>query len=369
MRIAQIAPLAESVPPQLYGGTERVVASLTNELVRRGHDVTLFASGDSQTLARLVPVVPRSLRLSGVTDCAPAQIRQLDMVFGRADEFDIIHSHVDFQALPFGRFVETPVVHTLHGRLDLPEIQPVYAHFDDAPLVSISDNQRRLLQHWNWIGTVYNGLELGEYGYHPNSGNYLAFLGRISPEKGIEQAIAVAQSTGLPLKIAAKIDPTNADYYEERVKPLLHNSLIEYVGEITEQEKDIFLGHAMALLFPIDWPEPFGLVMVEAMATGCPVIASRRGSVPEVLVDGVTGYVCDSVETMALACSRVEQLDRSACRERAMERFSATQMTDGYEAVYRRLRGSQVTPQLSSLRAAPTIDVARREESMANARS
>jgi glycosyltransferase involved in cell wall biosynthesis len=344
MRIAQLAPLVESVPPQLYGGTERVVASLTDELVRRGHDVTLFASGDSQTRAQLVPVVPQALRLTGVTDYTPIHMLALDMVFSRAEEFDVIHSHIDFLALPFGRLVQTPVVHTLHGRLDLPEIQPVFGHFADAALVSISNNQRRLLPHWNWLGTVYNGLDLGAYSLHPHPGGYLAFLGRISPEKGLEDAIAVARLTGLPLKIAAKLDPVDQEYYERQVQPLLDTPLIEYVGEITEQEKDSFLGHALALLFPICWPEPFGLVMVEAMAGGCPVIASRCGSVPEVLADGVTGFVCDSVEEMALACRQVAQLDRAACRVRAIEQFNAARMAKGYEALYQRLLHADAPP-------------------------
>ena len=316
MRIAQLAPLVESVPPQRYGGTERVVAALTDELVRRGHEVTLFASGDSQTQATLVPVVPQSLRLTDVPDATPAHMLALDMAFSRAGEFDVIHSHVDFLGLPFGRLVSTPVLHTLHGRLDLPELQPVFRHFQEAGLVSISDNQRRLLPDWHWLGTVYNGIDLDAYSLHPKPGAYLAFLGRICADKGVEEAIQVAHLTGLPLKIAAKVDPADADYFATRVQPLLDGSLVEYVGEIREQEKDAFLGHARALLFPIRWPEPFGLVMVEAMASGCPVIASRCGSVPEVLVDGVTGFVCDSVQEMALACAQVTQLSRAACRLR-----------------------------------------------------
>jgi glycosyltransferase involved in cell wall biosynthesis len=225
----------------------------------------------------------------------------------------------------------------------------VFGHFADAALVSISDNQRRLLPHWNWLGTVYNGLDLDGFTLHPHAGSYLAFLGRISPEKGLEDAIAVAKLTGLPLKIAAKLDPADVQYYESRVRPLLDNSRIEYVGEITEQEKESFLGHALALLFPICWPEPFGLVMVEAMAAGCPVIASRRGSVPEVLTDGITGFVCDSVQEMALACTQVPQLNRAACRARAVEQFSAARMADGYETLYHRLTRAHDLPTFAPL--------------------
>ncbi len=339
MRIAQIAALMESIPPSRYGGTERVVASLTDELVRRGHDVTLFASGDSKTSARLVPVVPRALRSAGVQDAMPSVLLALRMAFERADEFDVIHSHVDLAALPFGRFVTTPVLHTFHGRLDLPTIRPLCDHCRDAALVSISDNQRRLLPNWNWMGTVYNGIDLDNFAFRPRPGGYLAFLGRISPEKGVEDAIAVARTAGLPLKIAAKIDPVDQDYYDSRVRPLLDDPLVEYIGEITEEEKDAFLGHAMALIFPISWPEPFGLVMVEAMATGTPVITTRCGSVSEVVVDGATGVVCDSVEEMALACDQVSRLDRGACRNWVESRFTTARMVDGYEAIYRRLVG------------------------------
>jgi glycosyltransferase involved in cell wall biosynthesis len=337
MRIAQLAPLVESVPPRQYGGTERVVAALTEELVRRGHDVTLFAAGDSQTAARLVAVTPRALRPAGVRDYGPSITLALAMAFARAHEFDIIHSHLDHPALPYGRLVRTPVVHTLHGRLDLPEIQPLFGHMADAHLVSISNNQRRLVPHWNWVGTVYNGIDLHNFAFYPRPGDYLAFLGRISPEKGIEDAIAVARLAGIPLKIAAKVDPVDEEYYERRVRPLITPPLVEYVGEIGEREKDAFLGGALALLFPVRWPEPFGLAMVEALATGTPVIASRCGSVQEILLDGVTGFLCDSVQEMALACGRVAALDRARCRARVEERFTARHMADGYEAIYRRL--------------------------------
>ncbi len=340
MRIAQLAPLVESVPPQLYGGTERVIAALTNELVRRGHEVTLFAAGDSQTEAELVAVVPQALRLAGVQDAMPAHLLTLGLLTKQHAQFDVVHSHLDLLALPVGRLLDTPVLHTLHGRLDLPEVRPVFGHFSDAALVSISDNQRRLLPNWNWQGTVYNGIDLGSYSFHPQPGSYLAFLGRVCPEKGLEEAIQVAELTGIPLKIAAKVDPTDRDYYESRVEPLLDSSLVEYVGEITEREKDSFLGHALALLFPISWPEPFGLVMVEAMATGTPILTSRCGSVSEIVVDGSTGFVCDSVAEMALACEQLATMDRAACRRCVEERFSAARMTDGYESIYRKLAPS-----------------------------
>jgi glycosyltransferase involved in cell wall biosynthesis len=336
MRIAQLAPLAESVPPKRYGGSERVVAALTEELVRRGHEVTLFASGDSQTSASLVPVVPHALRSEGVVNDIPAALLAIRMAFERADAFDVIHSHIDY-AVPFCRFVQTPVLHTFHGRLDLPEIQPLFQHCRDAALVSISDNQRRLLPEWNWLGTVYNGIDLDHYALHPHPGRYLAFLGRISPEKGIEEAIAVARLARLPLKIAAKVDPADQEYFEDRVQPLLSDADVEFIGEVTEDEKGDFLGQALALLFPITWPEPFGLVMVEAMAAGTPVISARFGSVPEIVVDGETGIICDSLQEMALACERVATLDRSACRARVAEAFSVPAMVTGYEALYQQL--------------------------------
>ncbi|HLZ73016.1 MAG TPA: glycosyltransferase family 4 protein [Dehalococcoidia bacterium] len=337
MKIAQIAPMQESVPPATYGGTERVVSWLIEELVRRGHDVTLFATGDSQTSATLVPVVPRALRPAGVPDYLPATMLAIGRAFERAAEFDVIHSHLDVPALPFAHLVDAPVVFTTHGRLDQPWSRVLYDAYADVQLVSVSDNQRRLLPHWNWQGTVYNGIGTAEYSFSPRGGDYLAFLGRISPEKGIEEAIQVARLAGIPLKIAAKIDPADRKYYEERVAPLLHGPLVEYVGEINQQEKDLFLGRALALLFPIRWPEPFGLVMAEAMATGTPVIAGRFGSVPEVIEDGRTGFICDSIEEMALAAERVAELDRATCRRVVEQRFSAATMAEGYEAIYRRL--------------------------------
>ena len=357
MRIAQLAPLQESVPPAKYGGTERVVSVLTEELVRRGHAVTLFATGDSTTAARLVPVVPQALRPLGVPDYLPATMLSLGQVFERAAEFDVIHAHVDVPALPFARLVTTPVLLTMHGRLDLAWLRPLFDAYRDANLVSVSDNQRRLLPRWNWLGSVYNGINLPDYNFHARPGVYLAFLGRLAPDKGVEDAIAVARMTGLPLKLAAKIDPIDRAYYEQRIAPLLADPQFTYVGEVDQRTKDAFLGGALALLFPIRWPEPFGLVMAEALATGTPVIAGRFGSVPEVIEDGVTGFICDSVEEMALAVERVGELDRAACRKAALERFSAAQMASGYEALYQRVAGRRTTPVIAlGPRSAPPRD-------------
>ncbi|MGH7312651.1 MAG: glycosyltransferase family 4 protein [Candidatus Rokuibacteriota bacterium] len=340
LRIAQVAPLYERVPPALYGGTERVVAHLTDELVRRGHRVTLFASADSLTAAELVGVVPRALRLDGDrADPLPPHVVQLDEVFQRASEFDLIHCHVDYLGFPFGRLVATPTVHTMHGRLDLPALMPVFRRFLDVPLVAISDAQRLLLREvpLNWAGTVYHGLPLDRYRFSPAGGRYLAFLGRLSPEKRPDLAIAVAHRTGLPLKIAAKVDAVDRAYVDHELAPLLDDPLIDFVGEIDDRAKSEFLGNALALLFPIDWPEPFGLAMIEAMACGTPVIARPCGSVPEIVAPGLSGFVVDTVDEMVDAVKRVDAIDRAACRRHVEERFSVARMADGYEAIYRRL--------------------------------
>jgi glycosyltransferase involved in cell wall biosynthesis len=338
MRIAQIAPLIERVPPLLYGGTERVVSALTEELVRRGHDVTLFASGDSATSARLVPIVERSLRLNpDIQDNYAYTMRQLGAVFEHAADFDIIHNHLDYFAWPFARLVRTPVVTTMHGRLDLPDLAAIVRDYRDQPLVSISDSQRNPLPGAKWAATVYNGLDLTPYRFYGGPGAYFAFIGRIAPEKNLEGAIAIARETGIPLKIAAKVDPVDEEYYQAAIKPLIDGRLIEYIGEIGEHEKGDFLGPAYALLFAVDWPEPFGLAMAEAMACGTPVLGLRRGSVPEVVEDGVTGFVRDTEEELAAAARRIPELDRRACRRRVEQRFSAAAMTGGYEAVYREL--------------------------------
>jgi glycosyltransferase involved in cell wall biosynthesis len=340
MRIAQVAPLYERVPPAFYGGTERVVAYLTEELVRRGHDVTLFASGDSRTCARLTAPTERALRLDpDARDPLSLHVIELAQVFERAEDFDVIHCHVDYLAFPFARLVGTPTVHTLHGRLDLPHLVPLFRHFHDVPVVSISDAQRAPLRHLRpaWRGTVYHGLPLEAFPFSPRGGSYLAFLGRIAPEKRPDLAIEVAKRVGLPLKIAAKVDPADRAYFEREIAPLLDHSLVEFVGEIGDAGKGAFLGGALALLFTIDWPEPFGLVMIEAMACGTPVIARPCGSVPEVLDPGLTGFLADTVEELVDAVKRVDTIDRAACRRHVERRFAVERMADDYEAIYRSL--------------------------------
>jgi glycosyltransferase involved in cell wall biosynthesis len=333
MRIAQVAPLYESVPPRGYGGTERVVAYLTDELLRRGHEVTLFASADSRTDARLVAGSSAALRLMAVRDPLAHHICMLDELFRRADDFDVIHSHVDYLAFPFLASCPVPSVSTLHGRLDLADLKPIYRRFR-VPLISISDAQRRPVAHANWLRTVYHGLPLDELTFQPQPDGYLAFLGRIAPEKRVDRAIEIAKRVDMPLKIAAKVDPADQQYYEQVVRPLLDHPLVEFIGEINGREKSEFLGRARAVLFPIDWPEPFGLVMIEAMACGTPVIAFRAGSVPEVMKDGVTGFVVGDLDEAARAVRDVQQIDRAACRAYFEGRFSVGAMTDAYLSVY-----------------------------------
>jgi glycosyltransferase involved in cell wall biosynthesis len=335
MRIAQVAPLQESVPPKAYGGTERVVSCLTEELVRRGHDVTLFASGDSETAARLVACSDQALRLNpAVEDFLPYEMVQLGKVSELAREFDIIHSHIDLLAFPFQRLVPIPMVHTMHGRMDLPDLPPALRAFPELNLVSISNDQRTPYPDGHWIATVYNGICVENFNFREKRQNYLAFIGRFSPEKGPDKAIEISKQAGLKLKLAAKIDKPDEEYYESIVKPLLDHPLIEYVGEINEDQKDEFLGNACATLFPIDWPEPFGLTMVESMACGTPVIATRCGSVPEVIDDGRTGFICDSLDGMVQAIRDISKIDRRACREHVVQRFSDQAMTTGYVEVY-----------------------------------
>ena len=342
MRIAQVAPLFESVPPPLYGGTERVVSWLTEALVRRGHDVTLFASRDSTTSARLVASSARGLRLDETpSDPHAAHIAQLGMVADRLDEFDLVHCHTDFPAFVLGRLASTPILHTLHGRLDLPAWLDVCRAFPHTPLVSISDSQRGPLAglSLNWRATVHHGLPVDDIPFTEGQGQggYLAFLGRFSPEKGPETAVAVARKVGIPLRMAAKVDPHDRDYFERVVRPLIDGTLVQYVGEIGDDEKWKFLGEALCLLFPIDWPEPFGLAMIEALACGTPVVARPHGSVPEIVVDGETGWLADTVDGLADAVRRVEAIDRARCRRVADARFSVAAMANGYESVYRDL--------------------------------
>jgi glycosyltransferase involved in cell wall biosynthesis len=355
MRIAQIAPLFESVPPQMYGGTERVVSVLTEELVSRGHVVTLFASGDSATQAKLAPCAKRSLRLDGtVTDHVALTTIELARVFDREAEFDIIHNHVDYFAFPFARQSRTPMVTTTHGRLDLDEIRNVYDYFAETPLVSISDAQREPLPASNWLGTVHNGIDFSLFKLHPAPGKYLAFLGRISPEKRPDRAIEIARALDMPLKIAAKVDEVDKDYFEHVVRPHMSHPLIEFVGEVGDKDKNEFLGNAYAYLFPIDWPEPFGLTMVEAMACGTPVVATNCGSVGEIVKDGVSGYVCRSLRELIDSVAAARKLDRSGCRAYAEAHFSAGAMADGYERIYQNMHG-QKTPLTTPTQAAGDV--------------
>ncbi len=338
MRIAQVAPLVESVPPPGYGGTERVVASLTDELVKEGHDVTLFASGDSTTSAKLVACSPGALRLDdAVIDQLAHQIVQLEAVAAAADRFDIIHWHVDYFHFPMSRRLGVPNVTTLHGRLDIADLQPVYDEFTEMPVVSISNDQRSPLPQANWVGTVYHGMPLDELLPRPQTGDYLAFLGRISPEKRADRAIEVARRAGMPLRIAAKVDDADREYYEREIEPLLEADHVDFIGEIGPQEKNEFLGHARALLFPIDWNEPFGLAMIEAMACATPVIAYRSGSVPEVIDEGVTGFVVDDIESATDAVRRLDRIDRAGVRAAFERRFDVARMARDYVDVYERV--------------------------------
>jgi len=349
MRIAQVSPLWESVPPKLYGGTERVVSYITEELVRLGHDVTLFASGDSLSAARLEAICPHALRLINHSFNREAPMTLLlERAFSGHDKFDLIHSHLDFLGFPVARRCPVPVLTTLHGRLDLPELQPVYREFADIPLVSISDAQRRPLPWANWRATVHHGLPRDLYTFHPRQGKYLAYLGRLAQEKCPDQAIKIATRAGIPLRIAAKVDPSDRDYFREHIEPLLAHPLVEYVGEITDAEKDDFLGEACALLAPFDWPEPFGLVFIEALACGTPVLALRRGSVPEIIDDGVTGFVCENPDELTAAVEQVSLLDRRHCRQAFETRFTIERMVRDYLDVYEELAGDVATPALQS---------------------
>lgn len=339
MKIAQVAPLFESVPPRLYGGTERVVSYLTEELVRQGHQVTLFASGDSMTSAELVACTPQALRLDpDARDTIPHMMVMLDKIRERADEFDILHFHIDYLHFPLFRADAGRSLTTLHGRQDLADHLPFYVRFSEMPLVSISDSQRIPLPRGNFVGTVYHGLPLDLYKpTFDSKGGYLAFLGRISPEKRPDRAIEIARKAGLPLKIAAKVDKVDEAYFRETIEPMIDGRQIEYIGEINESAKSEFLGQAAALLFPIDWPEPFGLVMIEAMASGTPVLAFRGGSVPEIIDKEVTGHIVSSVEEAVAALPTVLALDRRGIRRRFEERFSSAQMATQYVKLYQKL--------------------------------
>ena len=343
MRIAQVAPLIESVPPKHYGGTERIVSYLTEELVRAGHDVTLFASGDSVTNARLIASCERSLRKNErCKDPVAREVLLVDHVIEYVNQFDLIHFHTGYLHFPVCRYLPVPHVTTLHGRLDLPDLIPVFDRFRNEPLISISDAQRQPLPWANWQETIYHGLPKDLFTFQPRQGDYLAFLGRISPEKRVDRAIEIAKRVSMPLKIAAKVDRADRRYYKREIEPLLAESDAEWVGEISDQQKNEFLGSAYALLFPIDWPEPFGLVMIEAMACGTPIIAYDCGSVPEVMENGVTGFIVRNQDDAAQAVNQIRNLDRSRCREVFERRFAADRMAIDYVDVYKRLIDSDV---------------------------
>lgn len=356
MRIAQLAPPLEAVPPARYGGTERVISTLTEELVKRGHDVTLFASGDSCTSANLVTTCSQAgwHRDPPPRDLLPMWTTTLGRLVRRLDDFDIVHSHIDHLGFPLARWSHVPVVTTLHGRLDVPELEEALGEFSDVPLVSISCAQRRPVEWANFVATVYHGIDLDTFHVNPSGGDYLAFLGRVSPEKGLDTAIRVARRSGMPLKIAARLPLPfahdhnalqDAEYWEEVIKPLLGDT-VELVGEIGGNEKDAFLRNAAALLFPIRWPEPFGLVMVEALACGTPVLALRNGSVPEVVQDGITGFVADSEDELVEDVQRLWMIDRRACRKDVERRFSPAAMAAAYERVYESLIIERARPRI-----------------------
>ncbi|HEY9630645.1 MAG TPA: glycosyltransferase family 4 protein [Coleofasciculaceae cyanobacterium] len=339
MRIAQVAPLWERVPPPAYGGIELVVSLLTDELVRRGHDVTLFASGDSITLAKLESIHPQALRLdSTVKEYGIYEMLQMSQVYERADEFDVIHSHMGCVALPYTKLVKTPTVHTLHG-VFTPDNRKMFSHAKAQPYVSISNTQRDIDLDLNCVATVYNGIDVSSHKFFPQPDEppYLAFLARMSPEKGPHHAIAIAKAAGLTLKMAGKIDVVDAEFFEKEIKPHVDGEQIQFLGEANHEQKNNLMGRAIATLFPITWREPFGLVMTESMAAGTPVVAMRLGSTPEVIRPGVSGFLCDTLEECIEAVHQVGSLDRLACREYASNHFSVTQMADGYEAVYHKL--------------------------------
>jgi glycosyltransferase involved in cell wall biosynthesis len=335
MKIAQVSPIFESVPPKRYGGTERVIAYLTDALVRLGHEVTLFASGDSSTLARLVSATPVSIRPSPKDWSWMAwHAIQMDLVAQAAHEFDVIHFHTDYQHFPLAKQLHIPHLTTMHGRQDLSWLAPLYAHFSGMPLVSISNSQRAPMPQANWIGTVYHGLPPDLYSGNEAPGEYLLFVGRISPEKRIDRAVEIAQRCGMQLRVAAKIDEMDEAYFNDKIRPLFDLPFVEYVGEVGEQQKRVLLEGATALLFPIDWPEPFGLVMIEALASGTPVIAWRNGAIPEIVEHGVTGFIVDNVDEAVDAARRIDKIDRRACRAAFERRFTASAMANGYLRLY-----------------------------------
>lgn len=369
MKIAQIAPLFESVPPRAYGGTERVVSYLTEALTAQGHEVTLFASGDSVTRATLLPMAARGLRLDPARpDWITWHTMMIDRVFEEAHHFDVLHFHIDFLHYPLARRCATPCLTTMHGRLDRKDLLPLHTHFQVHPLVSVSNSQRGPLSQANWCGTVYHGLPIKMYRFHEQARDYFAFVGRVSPEKGLDRAIEIAIACNTRLRIAAKIDPADELYFQGAIRPLLDHPLVEFVGEIGDAEKNDFIGQARALLFPVDWPEPFGLVMIESLACGTPVIAYERGSVPEVLQHGVTGYIVHNQQEAIQAASRVNQIDRRRCRDAFERRFTADKMASRYVQVYQALidarTPAQEEPNASDFRVSAARDEARATHSI-----
>jgi glycosyltransferase involved in cell wall biosynthesis len=335
VRIAQVAPLTESVPPKLYGGTERVVSWLTEELVKQGHDVTLFASGDSQTAAELVTVCNKALRLDETCrDPFARHVMLITEVSKRGRQFDIIHSHLDYFLFPYLRHMSVRSLHTLHGRLDIPDLKPLYEEYLDMPLVSISNHQRTPIEAANWAATIYHGLPDDMYSFTAMPSDYLLFLGRICPEKRPDRAIEIAKRAGMKLVIAAKVDPVDRKYFEDEIKPMLDPKFVDYIGEVNDGQKNELLGNAKALLFPIDWPEPFGLVMIEAMACGTPIVAFDCGSVAEIIEEGVNGFRVSTIEDAVRAVEKIDAIDRIACRNTFMENYTSRRMAENYVDLY-----------------------------------
>ncbi len=344
MKIAMVAPLFESVPPKLYGGTERVVHYITEELVKRGHDVTLYASGDSVTSAKLIPIVPEALRLSGVKDPVPYILMQVEKVIADSEQFDLIHSHIDYFMFPFTRYIKKPVIHTMHGRLDLPYLPEMVRKYPDLMLTAISHSQRKLLKEGNFIATIYHGLPEDLYTFNPDPDDYVLFLGRISPEKRPDLAIKAAIKAGVKIIVAAKIDRADQEYYEKNIKELLKHPLVEFIGEINDEQKNEIIGNAKALLMPVDWPEPFGLTAIEALACGTPVIARPCGALRETIIDGETGFLRKDIDGLVRAIKEIDSIDRKKCRSYFEENFTVKKMVDRYEKVYNEVIEKFSTP-------------------------
>ncbi len=349
MRIAQIAPLQVAVPPEDYGGTERCIHNLTEALVKLGHDVTLFATGDSRTSARLVSSLAKALKFDPTVDASAYHVAHLAQIYQQADQFDVIHSHLDYLTLPFARTVRTPSVVTLHGRLDSPEVVRVLNLYPDANYIAISASQRSQQPQLNWVSTIHHAVDLDRFDFYPEHGEYLAFVGRISPEKRPDRAIEIAKMTGIPLIMAAKVDPKDQDYYDQVIKPLLNHPLVDYIGVVGEERKQELMGNALALVMPIDWPEPFGMVFIEALSCGTPILTCPFGSVPELLKDGVTGFIRETNEELAEAALKVRRLSRARCREYVRRKFDigkmALEYVNAYSVVQQRRKPFHLDPE------------------------